>query len=74
MRGISQIANTMATRQRRNVEKNSTTPRKDHPINVMPRRVRHARGGVVKLLRAKVGISFCEWHKQDVNQPTIGVG
>jgi hypothetical protein len=34
MSGISQIANTMATGQRRDVEKNSTTPRKDHPINV----------------------------------------
>ena len=39
MSGVSQIANTVATGQRRNVEKNSTTPRKDHPINVMPSRV-----------------------------------
>lgn len=38
MRGTSQIANTMATGQRRDVEKNSTTARKDHPINVMPQR------------------------------------
>jgi hypothetical protein len=36
MSGIPQIANAMATGQRRDVEKNSTTPRKDHPINVMP--------------------------------------
>jgi D-alanine-D-alanine ligase-like ATP-grasp enzyme len=39
MSGISQIANTMATGQRRNVEKNSTAARKDHPIYVMPSRV-----------------------------------
>jgi trehalose-6-phosphate synthase/uncharacterized membrane protein affecting hemolysin expression len=39
MSGTSQIANTMATGQRRNVEKNSTTASKDHPINVMPSRV-----------------------------------
>ena len=39
MSGVSQIANTMATGQRRNVEKNSTAAREDHPINVMPSRV-----------------------------------
>ena len=48
MSGISQIANTMATGQRRNVEKNSTAARKDHPINVMPLRVGTQVAGVAE--------------------------
>jgi hypothetical protein len=39
MSGISQIANTMATGQGCDVEKNSTAARKDHPINVKPPRI-----------------------------------
>lgn len=44
MSRISQIANAVATGQRSDVEKNSTTARRDHPFNVMPPRVRHASG------------------------------